>query len=113
MLPHFLPSFSLRQVRSASPRLRFSSHIKQEHSPPSEELGELIKAYSGMRLMPVVRGIVQTLSGVQFSHPSKRRMTVNLSRCGEERLGKATEKMKGGRMVLLWKREEKSHSCIA
>lgn len=83
---------SLWQVRLASPHLRFSSHIKQEHSPPSEELGELIKAYSGVRLMPVVQGIVQTLSGVRFGHPSKRWMTVNLSRCREELLGKATGK---------------------
>lgn len=92
VLPHFPSPFSLWQVRSASPHLRFSSHIKQEHSPPSEELGELIKAYSGVRLMPVVQGIVQTLSGVRFGHPSKRWMTVNLSRCREELLGKATGK---------------------
>lgn len=41
-------------------------------SPQSEEPGELIKAYSGMRLMSIVQGIGQTLSGVQFSHPSSR-----------------------------------------
>jgi len=96
-----------------SPRLRFSSHIEQEPSPPSEELGELIKAYSGMRLMPVVQGIVKNLSGVQFSHLSRGRMTANWSRGREELLGETTEKITDGTMVFLRRREEKSHSCMA
>lgn len=42
---------------------------------------ELIKTYSGMRLMPIVQGIVETLSSVRFSHPSRRWITANWNRC--------------------------------
>lgn len=101
-----LPSFSLWQI--ISPHwLRFSSHTEQEPSPPSEELGELIKTYSGMRVMPIVQGIVKTLSGVQFSHPSRRWMTANWNRCREELLAEATENITGRRMVFLRRRGKK------
>ena len=112
--PHFPPAIFLTLANHiASLCLRFSSHVNQEPSSPSEELGELIKTYSGMRLMPIVQGIVKTLSGVQFSHPSRRWMTANWYRCREELLGEATEKITDGRMVFLRRREEKSCSCMA
>lgn len=101
-----LPSFSLAN-HTTSLCHRFSSRIKQEPSPPSESLGELIKACSGMRLMPIVQGVVKTLSGVRFSHPSRRRMSGNWSRCREELLGEATEKITDGRMVFLGRSKEK------
>lgn len=53
-----------------------------------------------MSCMPVVQGI-KTLSGVQFSHPSRRWMTANGRRCREELLGEATEKMRDGRILFL------------
>lgn len=93
--------------------LRFSLQIKQEPSFPSEELRELIRTYSGLRLMPIVQGIVKTLSGAQFSHPSRRWMTANCGRCRGQLLGKATEKIKDGRMVFLGRRDKKSSSCMS
>lgn len=112
VLPRFPPAIFLTLANHiTSLCLRFSSHIKQEPSPPSEELGELIKAYSGMRLMPIVQGIVKTLSGVQFSYPFRRWMTANQNRCREELLGEVTEKITGGwsslgeerqKAILIW-----------
>lgn len=93
--------------------LRFSLQIKQEPSSPSEELRELIRTYSGLRLMPIVQGIVKTLSGAQFSHPSRRWMTANCGRCRGQLLGEATEKIKDGRMVFLRRRDKKSSSCMS
>lgn len=93
--------------------LRFLLQIKQELSSPSEKLGELIKTYSGLRLMPIVQGIVKTLSGAQFTHPSRRWMSANCGRCRGELLGEATEKITDGRMVFLGRRDKKSSSCIS
>lgn len=91
-----------------SPCLRFSLQIKQELSSPSEELGGLIKTYSGLRLMPIVQGIVKILSGAQFTHPSRRWMTANCGRCRGELLGEATEKITDGRMVFLGEEARKA-----
>lgn len=114
MLPHFSPAiFFTLANHITSLCVRFSSHIKQEPSLPLEELGELIKIYSGMRLMPMVERIVKTLHGVQFTHPSRRWMTADWNRCREELLGEATEKITDRRMVFLRRREEKRRSCMA
>lgn len=91
--------------------LRFSLQVKQELSSPSEELGELIKTSSGLRLMPIVQGIVKILSGAQFTHPSRRWMTANCGRCRGELLVGALEKITDERMVFLGRRGKKSSSC--